>query len=56
MADPLPAEFVRRPAEFDALMRLLLAQNRESPVAITTALSGAGGYGKTRQAHRLGFI
>jgi len=50
MANPLPAEFVRRPAEFDALMRLLLAQNRESPVAITAALSGAGGYGKTTMA------
>jgi WD domain, G-beta repeat len=50
MANPLPAEFVRRPAEFDALMRLLLAQNRESPVAITAALSGAGGYGKTLMA------
>jgi hypothetical protein len=49
MADPLPAEFVRRPAEFDELVRLLLAQNRESPVAIT-ALSGAGGYGKTTMA------
>jgi len=31
-------------------MRLLLAQNRESPVAITAALSGAGGYGKTLMA------
>ena len=50
MANPLPAEFVRRPAEFDALMRLLLAQNRESPVAITAALRGAGGYGKTMMA------
>jgi hypothetical protein len=50
MANPLPAEFVRRPAEFDALMRLLLAQNRESPVAITAALRGAGGYGKTTLA------
>ncbi len=50
MANPLPAEFVRRPAEFDALMRLLLAQNRKSPVAITAALSGAGGYGKTMMA------
>jgi hypothetical protein len=50
MANPLRAEFVRRPAEFDALMRLLLAQDRESPVAITAALSGAGGYGKTMMA------
>src|SRR5262245_34403699 len=50
MANPLPADFVRRPAEFDALMRLLLEQNRESPVAITAALRGAGGYGKTTLA------
>src|SRR5215470_16334063 len=50
MADPLPAEFIQRPAEFEALMRLLLAQNRESPVGITAALRGAGGYGKTTLA------
>jgi hypothetical protein len=50
MADPLPAEFIQRPAEFEALMRLLLAQNREGPVAITAALRGAGGYGKTTLA------
>ncbi|MGH9754228.1 MAG: NB-ARC domain-containing protein [Blastocatellia bacterium] len=50
MANSLPAEFVRRPAEFDALTRLLLARNRENPVAITAALRGAGGYGKTTLA------
>jgi WD40 repeat protein len=50
MADSLPTEFVQRPDEFNELVRLLLAQNRESPVAITAALSGAGGYGKTLMA------
>ncbi len=50
MADSLPADFVQRPEEFEALVRLLLAQNRESPVAITAALRGAGGYGKTTLA------
>src|SRR5262245_49570568 len=50
MARPLPAEFVRRPDEFDELVRLLLAQNRDSPGAITAALRGAGGYGKATLA------
>ena len=39
--------FIPRPEEFDQLVALLLDQNREEPVAITAALRGAGGYGKT---------
>ncbi|HKR60404.1 MAG TPA: NB-ARC domain-containing protein, partial [Pyrinomonadaceae bacterium] len=50
MAPPRLAEFVQRPAEFDELLRLLLAQYRENPVAIAAALRGAGGYGKTTLA------
>jgi hypothetical protein len=47
MAEDLPADFVERPLEFDALVSKLLAESREEPIAITTALRGAGGYGKT---------
>jgi hypothetical protein len=39
--------FIQRPEEFDQLVALLLDQSREEPVAITAALRGAGGYGKT---------
>ncbi|MGH9940590.1 MAG: TIR domain-containing protein, partial [Blastocatellia bacterium] len=45
--------FVPRPEEFDQLVALLLDQNREEPVAITAALRGAGGYGKTTIAKAL---
>ncbi len=51
MAPELPAHFVPRPAEFGALKKLLLGQERA--VAITTALSGAGGFGKTTLAAAL---
>jgi hypothetical protein len=52
MAEDLPADFVARPAEFEPLIRLLLGEQREQrrPVAITTALRGAGGFGKTTLA------
>ncbi|HQR34385.1 MAG TPA: NB-ARC domain-containing protein, partial [Blastocatellia bacterium] len=50
MADDLPKDFVPRPGEFDQLIGHLLAENREDPVAITAALRGAGGYGKTTLA------
>ena len=42
-----------RPNEFDALIRKLLDEKREEPVAITAALRGAGGYGKTTMAQAL---
>ena len=50
MAPDLPREFVQRPTEYQALKRLLLQPEGGQPVAITTALTGAGGYGKTTLA------
>ena len=52
MADALPEGFVARPEEFDRLKRSLL-DARGEPVAITAALRGAGGYGKTALANAL---
>jgi len=45
--------FIPRPEEFDQLIGLLLDQSREEPVAITAALRGAGGYGKTTLARAI---
>jgi WD40 repeat protein len=53
MAPDLPPNFVERPREFDALKNLLLTADRSQPVAIATALSGAGGFGKTTLAAAL---
>src|SRR6266566_7377858 len=53
MAEDLPADYVPRPREFEALIEKLLDQRREEPVAITAALRGAGGYGKTTMARAL---
>jgi hypothetical protein len=53
MAADLPAHFVERPNEFEALKKLLLTPDRGQPVAITTALTGAGGFGKTTLAAAL---
>ena len=50
MVEDLPADYVARPREFEALIEKLLDQQREEPVAITAALRGAGGYGKTTMA------
>jgi hypothetical protein len=50
MCKDLPTDFVPRPNEFDALIRKLLDERREEPIAITVALRGAGGYGKTTLA------
>jgi hypothetical protein len=50
MAPDLPPHFVERPAEYEALKNLLLTADRSQPVAITTALVGAGGFGKTTLA------
>jgi WD40 repeat protein len=50
MAPDLPENFVERPNEFGQLKNLLLSPDRKKPVAITTALSGAGGFGKTSLA------
>src|SRR5689334_6885628 len=53
MVEDLPANFVHRSREFDQLIALLLDRTREEPVAITAALRGAGGYGKTTIAKSL---
>jgi WD40 repeat protein len=53
MVEDLPAHFVQRPDVFEPLIRSLLAEKREEPVAITAALRGAGGYGKTTLARAL---
>jgi WD40 repeat protein len=52
MAPEPPADFVQRPAEFDALKKKLLDAKGDA-VAITAALRGAGGYGKTTLAKAL---
>ncbi|MCX5960863.1 MAG: NB-ARC domain-containing protein, partial [Cyanobacteria bacterium] len=53
MAPDLPIGFVQRPKQFEALRALLLEEERKDPVAITTALTGAGGFGKTTLAAAL---
>jgi hypothetical protein len=53
MAPDLPLGFVQRPKQFEALRALLLEGERKDPVAITTALTGAGGFGKTTLAAAL---
>lgn len=47
MAESMPDDFVPRPQEMDRLLGHLLDRDREEPLAVTTALRGAGGYGKT---------
>ncbi len=53
MAPDLPDHFVQRPTEFEALKSGLLSPDRKRPLAVTTALSGAGGFGKTTLAAAL---
>ncbi|HEU4937327.1 MAG TPA: TIR domain-containing protein [Vicinamibacterales bacterium] len=53
MAEDLPSEFVSRPAEYERLRRHLLDPARQEPLALTTAVRGAGGYGKTVLARAL---
>ncbi|MCL4255690.1 MAG: TIR domain-containing protein, partial [Anaerolineae bacterium] len=49
MVRELPPRFVRRPEELDNAVRSLVDDNNDA-VAMTTALKGAGGYGKTTLA------
>ena len=49
----MPENFIQRPDEFGRLKDLLLSSDRKESVAITTALSGAGGFGKTTLATAL---
>ena len=53
MVEDLPPDYVTRRQEFEALVDKLFDQRREEPVAITAALRGAGGYGKTTMAKAL---
>jgi WD40 repeat protein len=53
MVEKLPDVFVRRPRELEQLVASLLEQSGEEPVAITAALKGAGGYGKTTLARAI---
>jgi len=53
MAGSLPLSFVPREMEFEALKAKLLAEDASGPVALTAALQGAGGYGKTTLANAL---
>jgi hypothetical protein len=53
MVEDLPEDFIERPGEFDHLISELLENKREESVAITAALRGAGGYGKTTLARAL---
>ena len=53
MVEDLPLDFVPRPKEYESLIDRMLDQGREEPVAITAALRGAGGYGKTTLAKAL---
>ena len=53
MAPPPPADFVARPRQFAALKELLLNASSGDAIAITTALTGAGGFGKTTLAAAL---
>jgi WD40 repeat protein len=53
MVEDLPEHFVPRAEEFDRLRAWLLDEQREEPIAITAALRGAGGYGKTTLARAL---
>ena len=50
MAPDLRHGFIARPTESDALVAMLLDRHRLIPLAITTALQGAGGFGKTTLA------
>ena len=53
MVEDLPPDFVPRPREYALLADQLLDRSREEPIAITTALRGAGGFGKTALARAL---
>ena len=50
MAPDLRVDFVSRPKEFEAMLSALLDADHANPVVITTALQGAGGFGKTTLA------
>jgi hypothetical protein len=53
MAGDLAEDFIPRPTEYERLKQAVLAAGRDKSVAVTTALRGAGGYGKTTLANYL---
>ncbi len=53
MVEDLPEDFVPRKDEFDQLLAYLRNNEDGGPIAITAALRGAGGYGKTTLAKAL---
>ena len=53
MAGDVSPEFVERPAEYAKLKGAVLSAGADKAVAVTTALQGAGGYGKTTLANML---
>ena len=53
MPGDLSSDFVPRPAEYTALKAAVLKEAPGKTVALTTALHGAGGYGKTTLANKL---
>jgi hypothetical protein len=53
MQGDLSADFVPRPDEYQPLKAAVLAEAPNRTVALTTALLGAGGYGKTTLANAL---
>ncbi len=53
MAEPPPEDFIARSAEFEVLKALLVDEGQKDTIAITAALKGAGGYGKTTLARAL---
>jgi len=50
MAPDREANFIQRDSEYNKLVEYLLNNQSDNPVAITTALRGAGGFGKTTLA------
>jgi WD40 repeat protein len=53
LAEDLPTDFVPRSSELDQLIEVLIQTQSQGPQAITAALWGAGGYGKTTLAMAL---
>ena len=53
MAPDLPKNYVKRPQVYQQLKQQLLEPDQLNPVAITTSLQGAGGFGKTTLATAL---
>lgn len=53
MAEGLPADYVARTAQLKQVIPCFVDENREEPRAVTVALKGAGGYGKTTLARAI---